>query len=146
MMIRIRYTFQSVENGIKWNDFLSSKELVSDALAEFAKIGPRYMLENLVDMRLFTVVNCSLTPTGNQIHGIENQIHGIDSDIAYFISKHKAMIHYGLTREEFASKLGKHPSCFDDRLRPTCSNGSFHAAVTRDKEKVTCPECLKRIK
>lgn len=54
--------------------------------------------------------------------------------------------HYGLTREEYASKQGKHPSCFDNRLKAACSNGSYHAKVTRDKSNVDCPECLKRIK
>jgi hypothetical protein len=54
--------------------------------------------------------------------------------------------HYGMTREEFASKLGKHPSCFENFLRPLCNNGSYHAYTTRDKALVNCPECLKRLK
>lgn len=53
----------------------------------------------------------------------------------------KETTHYGLTREEFASKAGKHPSCFDDRLRPVCGNGSFHAKLTRNKDEVTCAAC-----
>lgn len=83
-MIRIRYTFQSAENGIRWNDFLSSKTMVTDVLAEFAKIGPKFMLQNLVDMRLFSIDKM-------QYESVENQIHGIDSDIAYFINKQKEL-------------------------------------------------------
>ena len=81
-MIRIRYTFKSAENGIRWSDFLSSKTMVADVLAEFAKIGPKFMLQNLVDMRLFSIDKL-------QNETVENQIHGIDSDIAYFIAKQK---------------------------------------------------------
>lgn len=55
------------------------------------------------------------------------------------------MVHYGLTREEFASNAGKHPSCFDNRLKPICNNGNYHAVTTRDKAKVTCPVCLAKI-
>lgn len=50
--------------------------------------------------------------------------------------------HYGLTREEFASRAGKHPSCFEDRLRPLCGNGSYHAKCVRDTAAVDCPACL----
>lgn len=57
----------------------------------------------------------------------------------------KETTHYGLTREEFASKAGKHPSCFDNRLRPVCGNGSFHAKLTRNKNEVTCDACKARI-
>jgi hypothetical protein len=53
--------------------------------------------------------------------------------------------HYGLTREEFASQQGKHPSCFENRLRAVCGNGSYHAKCVRDKSKVDCAACLKRI-
>jgi hypothetical protein len=51
--------------------------------------------------------------------------------------------HYGLTREEYASRVGKHPSCFEDRRRPLCGNGSYHAACTPHKGRVSCPACLK---
>lgn len=50
--------------------------------------------------------------------------------------------HYGLTREEFASQAGKHPSCFENRLRPMCSNGSYHAKCVRDIKQVDCEICL----
>ncbi len=53
--------------------------------------------------------------------------------------------HYGLTREEFASKAGKHPSCFANRLRAMCGNGNFHAITTRDKTAVDCPVCRDRL-
>ena len=55
------------------------------------------------------------------------------------------MTHYGLTREEFASKCGKHPSCFENRSRAACGNGSYHAATTRNIKAVDCPACLKLI-
>lgn len=53
--------------------------------------------------------------------------------------------HYGLTREEFAAKNSKHPSCYDSRLRPLCGNGSFHAKLTRNKTDVSCPVCKFRL-
>lgn len=52
--------------------------------------------------------------------------------------------HYGETREEKASRLGTHPSCWEHRDTPLCGNGSYHAATTRNLAKVTCGECLKR--
>lgn len=55
-------------------------------------------------------------------------------------------MHYGLTREEYASKQGKHPSCYDNRLKPLCGNGNYHADVTRDKSKVGCPVCQQKLK
>lgn len=54
--------------------------------------------------------------------------------------------HYGLTREEYASKCGKHISCFERREYALCGNGSYHAKTTRDKSKVDCPACLARLK
>jgi hypothetical protein len=54
--------------------------------------------------------------------------------------------HYGLTREEYASKQGKHPSCFENRLKALCNNGDYHAYTTRDISKVDCPVCLERLK
>lgn len=53
--------------------------------------------------------------------------------------------HYGLTRDEFASRVGKHRSCFEDRLRPLCSNGSYHAKCVRDKALVDCPVCRDKL-
>lgn len=53
--------------------------------------------------------------------------------------------HYGVTREEFASRVDKHPSCFAQRLRPLCSNGSYHAKCVRDESQVDCPTCLERL-
>lgn len=53
--------------------------------------------------------------------------------------------HYGQTRDEFASRVGKHRSCFEDRLRPLCDNGSYHAACTRVMKKVTCPVCRDKL-
>lgn len=57
----------------------------------------------------------------------------------------KAIKHYGLTREEFASRAGKHASCFENRLRPLCGNGDFHAVTTREKQWVNCPVCLEKL-
>lgn len=54
-------------------------------------------------------------------------------------------VHYGETREEFASRVGKHPSCFEDIPRAFCGNGSYHAKTTRDVAKVTCISCLNKI-
>jgi len=55
--------------------------------------------------------------------------------------------HYGLTREEYAQKCGKHPSCFDaNKPYPLCGNGSFHAKTTRAARLVDCPACLERMK
>lgn len=54
------------------------------------------------------------------------------------------MIHYGVTREEHASNQGKHPSCYPHRLRAACGNGDYHAEVTRDTTKVTCPVCKEK--
>lgn len=57
-----------------------------------------------------------------------------------------ALVHYGLTLEEFAARAQKHTSCFDANApRPICGNGSYHAMVTRSTGAVTCPECLKRM-
>lgn len=53
----------------------------------------------------------------------------------------KEVTHYGLTREEFASRAGKHSSCFENRLRPLCGNGSFHASMTRRETHVNCEAC-----
>lgn len=53
--------------------------------------------------------------------------------------------HYGLTRDEFASRAGKHPSCFEDRLRPLCGNGSYHAKATRKESEVDCEACLAKM-
>lgn len=50
--------------------------------------------------------------------------------------------HYGLTRDEFARRRGKHPSCFAFRLRPLCSNGSYHAKCVQDAKQVDCLVCL----
>jgi hypothetical protein len=86
-MIRIRYTFNNADGNVSWNDFLSSKTMIADVLAEFAKIGPEFMLQNLVDMRLFSIDKM-------QQATVENQIHGIESDIKYFITKHKTMKTY----------------------------------------------------
>lgn len=54
----------------------------------------------------------------------------------------KVVTHYGLTREEFASRAGKHPSCFEKRLRPLCGNGSYHAKCVTDTQQVDCEACL----
>ncbi len=54
--------------------------------------------------------------------------------------------HYGMTREEYAAKAGKHYSCFDNRERPLCANGSYHAKTTRVIAKVDCPVCLAKLK
>lgn len=54
--------------------------------------------------------------------------------------------HYGLTREEYASKLGKHKSCFDNRYYALCANGSYHAKTTRVIKNVDCPVCIERLK
>lgn len=53
--------------------------------------------------------------------------------------------HYGLTRDEFARIAGKHPSCFENRLRALCGNGDFHAKTTRDKQLVDCAACLEKM-
>lgn len=55
-------------------------------------------------------------------------------------------MHYAETREEFASRIGKHYSCFENRDRARCGNGSYHAKTTRDKSKVDCPKCLEKMK
>jgi hypothetical protein len=81
-MIRIRYTFNNADGHVSWNDFLSSKTMIADVLAEFAKNGPKFMLQNLVDMRLFSIDK-------TRYETVENQIYGIDDDIIYFIAKHK---------------------------------------------------------
>ena len=81
-MIRIRYTFNNADGHVSWNDFLSSADMVADALRDFAKIGPKFMLQNLVDVRLFSIDN-------TRYESVENRIYGIDDDIAYFIAKHK---------------------------------------------------------
>lgn len=54
--------------------------------------------------------------------------------------------HYGETRDERASRRGIHPSCLENRDTPLCGNGSYWAATTRDKSKVDCEACLKRMK
>lgn len=56
------------------------------------------------------------------------------------------LMHYGMTRQEVARKAGKHESCFENRLRALCGNGSYHAQTTRDAAAVTCPQCLKQLK
>ncbi len=81
-MIRIRYTFQSVENGIRWNDFLTDAPTPRQALQSFAKIGPKYMLQNLVDMRLFSVDK-------TQFHTVENLIEDQEEDVSSFIAEMK---------------------------------------------------------
>lgn len=81
-MIRIRYTFNNAYGQTKWNDFLSSETMIADVLDEFAKIGSKFMLQNLVDIRLFSIEKM-------RYKTVENQIHGIDSDIAYFITNQK---------------------------------------------------------
>lgn len=82
-MIRIRYTFTNADGRTAWNDFLSDKTMIADVLKDFATHGPKFMLKNLVDMRLFELVVTSHAPE-------EKRIYGIDSDITYFITKHKA--------------------------------------------------------
>lgn len=52
-------------------------------------------------------------------------------------------IHYGLTRQEYASRRGKHVSCFDNKHYALCGNGSFHALMTRDESQVDCEPCRK---
>jgi hypothetical protein len=51
------------------------------------------------------------------------------------------LTHYGLNREELASRRGVHPSTLDARLTPACGNGSYHALVSRIDSKVDCPKC-----
>lgn len=58
----------------------------------------------------------------------------------------KIITHYGQSRQEYASKIGKHPSCFEERLYPLCGNGSYHAKTTRVKSEVDCPVCLERLR
>lgn len=55
------------------------------------------------------------------------------------------LVHYGLTREEHASKLGIHQSCFENRMYALCANGSYHAKCTKVKAHVTCPACLAKL-
>lgn len=56
------------------------------------------------------------------------------------MAKHE-LTHYGMTRDELASKRGVHPSTLDNRLTPACGNGSYHALVSRVDSKVDCPAC-----
>ena len=83
-MIRIRYTFNNADGHVSWNDFLSSKETPSEVLAEFAKIGPKFMLQNLVDLRLF-----ALAPAHQYNGGEETMIQGVEQEIAEFIIAQK---------------------------------------------------------
>jgi hypothetical protein len=64
-----------------------------------------------------------------------NDLQGFD-----IMSKNE-LTHYGLNREELASRRGVHPSTLDKRLTPACGNGSFHALVSRVDSKVDCPAC-----
>lgn len=56
------------------------------------------------------------------------------------MAKHE-LTHYGLNRDELASRRGVHPSTLDNRLSPACGNGSYHALVSRVDSKIDCPAC-----
>lgn len=57
----------------------------------------------------------------------------------------KETTHYGLTRDELASRRAVHRSTLDNRNTPACGNGSFHAKLTRNKNEVTCDACKARM-
>ena len=52
-------------------------------------------------------------------------------------------VHYGMTQDEMRAKT-KSNGCFEGPM-PLCGNGSFHCTVTRDKAKVTCEPCRKKL-
>lgn len=74
-MIRIRYTFKAVDGRTFWNDFLSGQSTVESVLIEFKKIGPKYMLQNLIDMRLFDIVITVYKTDEVAIGGINDTIN-----------------------------------------------------------------------
>ena len=84
-MLRIRYTFQSVENGIRWNDFLTNAQTVQEAFKEFKRVGPKYMIGNLVDMRMFSLVK-------DHYESKEVQIFDCDKEIQEFIVEKQTTI------------------------------------------------------
>ena len=51
-------------------------------------------------------------------------------------------VHYELTQADLRRILGRNA---DFRSDPLCRNGSAHVALTRDKKKVTCPECREKL-
>jgi hypothetical protein len=81
-MIRIRYTFNSASDGVRWGDFLTSCVSVEGALKSFAGNSPKFMLQNLVEMHIFEINN-------KQHQSRETLIQGVEKQITEFIKENK---------------------------------------------------------
>lgn len=55
----------------------------------------------------------------------------------------RGLLHYYFTPREMDGRSGKGPGTHEHDSA-LCGNGSFHFARTKDKKKVTCPDCIAR--
>lgn len=73
-MIRIRYTFTNANGVVSWSDSLTSAVTPEKALQTFAKTATKFVLQNLIDLRMFSINPKDYNPQEVLMQGCEQLI------------------------------------------------------------------------